>query len=182
MEARHIFDRIQSGRYESTDDESQPSQRDGRAVLGSPSSDEDDSHFSYSRDYKSFLESSDEDLDKPEGQTEWDWNSDSDDGQLGAHGKMLMAEYDQKQTRKALDITELDDDDDNDFDDKKNLSEPRKAPRYQSDSGEESNEAPFSAMLNSEPTENREAAGALLESKDQTLSVQEFMDNGELSE
>lgn len=178
LEARHIFDTIQGGRYESSD-ESQPSQRDQSSVADRVSSDEDDFLFSYQTNYKGFLETADKEFDKPVTRNEWTSSSDSEDAQLDDHGKKLMAEYDRKQTRQALTFTKLDDDD---SDETEHLAKTMRVSRYQSDSSEASGEAPFVALARSEPPKDRAAEGTFSESKDQTLSVQDFMNKGDLSE
>lgn len=90
-----------------------------------------------------------------------------------------MAEYDRKQTRQALAFTALDDDD---SDKSNDLVKPMGVSSYLSDSNEDSGEAPFSAIACSEPPKDRTAEGTFSESKDQTLSVQDFMNKGDLSE
>lgn len=102
-EARHIYNSILAGRYNSTD-ESKHSGKDQETERNNESSSNDDSDFPgpFAKDFRHFLESSDESAAKGGDRAQSTGSSDSDDSQLNPHGKKLMAQLKDRQTHQTV--------------------------------------------------------------------------------
>ena len=105
-EARHIYDSVLAGQYDSTDDskpseeEDQEAERDNESI----SSDDNDFPNPYANNFQRFLESSDEGAMEVADGVSVNWSSDSDDSQLNSQGKTLMNELKNRQNHQSVKI------------------------------------------------------------------------------